>query len=252
MKTCTTCGQEVGVTNVSGLCGVHYQEERLRIRLKMDAQISAALRVRRTAGEVSRELGVSVSRVHKVSADNAPRRPAVRLAAIIRLVSAHSGCSVADLQGQSRRRHLVMARQAICLLGAEAGHSMPRIGNALGGRDHSTIIHGRDTAAARASGDPEYAAMLDLVRSGSMPEVETECAAAPLTLDDMEPVTAPKFTPLPAALVARATRRLRTATTKPKNDFAADEDDDGGHQFHQGIAAGSRALYDAILRARAA
>jgi hypothetical protein len=252
MKTCTTCGQEVDAANIGGLCAFHYNEARSHKRIEMDSRIAGLLGQRRKAADIAQELSISINRVHKVSAEMAPGRPVVRLAAIIRLVSAHTGCSIADMQGKSRQRSLVLARHAICLLASEVGHSLPRIGRALGGRDHSTIFHGRDTASARASEDPEYAALLDLVRSGSMPEAEPEPEPAPLTLDDMEPQKRPTFTPLPAALVARATRRLRIADTKPRNDFAADEDDDSGHLFHQGIAAGSRALYDAILRARAA
>jgi hypothetical protein len=87
-----------------------------------------------------------------------------------------------------------------------------------------------------------------------MPEPEPEPEPAPLTIDEMEVAQGPKFTPLPAALVARALRRPRPIGVKPKNDFASAEveDDDNGHEFHQRIAAGSKALYDAILRARAA
>lgn len=61
---------------------------------------------------------------------------------IIRMVSEFYGISQADLMKRSRKKEIVRPRQ-ICmyLLREEARSSFPEIGQKLGGRDHSTVIH---------------------------------------------------------------------------------------------------------------
>jgi chromosomal replication initiator protein len=52
------------------------------------------------------------------------------------------GISMDDLQGQSRSRVLVTARQIAMYLCRElTDMSLPKIGQAFGGRDHTTVMH---------------------------------------------------------------------------------------------------------------
>lgn len=67
------------------------------------------------------------------------------------------GVPVRDILSKSRFREHTSARQAVCLVAWERGWSSPAIGRVLG-RDHSTVLHGRDRAAALGAGDPGYAA----------------------------------------------------------------------------------------------
>jgi chromosomal replication initiator protein len=56
--------------------------------------------------------------------------------------SAHFGVSIEELVGQSRSRVLVNARQVAMYLCRELTDlSLPRIGQAFGGRDHTTVMH---------------------------------------------------------------------------------------------------------------
>jgi chromosomal replication initiator protein len=58
-------------------------------------------------------------------------------------VAQQYGLQVEDLQGKSRQKDLALARHVVMyLLREETGLSLPDIGQALGGRDHSTVIHG--------------------------------------------------------------------------------------------------------------
>ena len=70
-------------------------------------------------------------------------RPRSDAAAILEAVARHYRVSVADLYGKTREHSIAWARQvAMYLLREETAISLPRIGQHLGGRDHTTIMHG--------------------------------------------------------------------------------------------------------------
>jgi chromosomal replication initiator protein len=61
---------------------------------------------------------------------------------IMNETAAYFGLSVADLQGQSRTRSLSQARQVAIYIARELTDlSLPKIGDAFGGRDHTTVLH---------------------------------------------------------------------------------------------------------------
>jgi chromosomal replication initiator protein len=100
-------------------------------------------------------------------------RPQVTVSDIIETVSHFYGIRETDLTGSSRKREFAVPRQiAMYLAREETGSSLPEIGSALGGRDHSTVLHGthkisreideksslrRDLAAIREKLYREYA-----------------------------------------------------------------------------------------------
>lgn len=62
---------------------------------------------------------------------------------IFKTVAAYFSIKYEDLLGQRRNREIVHPRQlAMYLLRHEANFSYPRIGKELGGKDHTTIMHG--------------------------------------------------------------------------------------------------------------
>jgi chromosomal replication initiator protein len=68
--------------------------------------------------------------------------PELTVEQIMEAVSEYFGVSVDDLRGQSRSRVLVNARQVAMYLCRElTDMSLPRIGHAFGGRDHTTVMH---------------------------------------------------------------------------------------------------------------
>jgi chromosomal replication initiator protein len=76
-------------------------------------------------------------------ADLLARPTSISLDQIIRLVAEYYGVEVPALRGQSRSKELVRARHiAMYLAREETGASLPQIGTAMSGRDHTTIMYG--------------------------------------------------------------------------------------------------------------
>ena len=70
--------------------------------------------------------------------------------AVLTEVSNHFGIPKDHLKGRGRRKAAVQGRQvAIYLLRQETDLSLSAIGKILGGRDHSTVLHGYDRVASR-------------------------------------------------------------------------------------------------------
>lgn len=64
---------------------------------------------------------------------------------IFKLVNERFGTSMADLCGKNRKREVVVPRQiAMYLLRNDLGLNFEHIGQLLGGRDHTTIMHGAE------------------------------------------------------------------------------------------------------------
>lgn len=79
----------------------------------------------------------------------------IRTPDIVRAVARAAGVSASDIRGQRRTRDLVRLRWAVAWLARARGVSYPQIGRALGGRDHTTIIHGIRRLGAMGGGERE-------------------------------------------------------------------------------------------------
>jgi len=81
----------------------------------------------------------------------APASPAL----VIESVASSFQMTPEDLTGRKRDRETALARQvAMYLLHQETGYSLAQIGNALGGRDHSTVTHASQKIAADIDTSP--------------------------------------------------------------------------------------------------
>jgi hypothetical protein len=67
---------------------------------------------------------------------------------------------IVAIVGAGRHRQASRARFAVIHVARRAGHTLDAIGAALGGRDHTTIMHGDERALIVARCDPRYAARL--------------------------------------------------------------------------------------------
>jgi chromosomal replication initiator protein len=62
---------------------------------------------------------------------------------IMNVVSSEMGVSVAEIKGDRRSKQVVQARHLVMYLARElTDESLPKIGERLGGRDHTTVMHG--------------------------------------------------------------------------------------------------------------
>src|SRR6188474_267512 len=97
-----------------------------------------------------------------------PKRRLVTPERIVHAVSEYYSVELEALKGQKRDRAIVMPRQvAMFLIRAETDVSLLRIGQELGGRDHSTVLHACDkiTREIAANDDlrREVAAVRELI-----------------------------------------------------------------------------------------
>ncbi|MEZ4530845.1 MAG: chromosomal replication initiator protein DnaA [Thermomicrobiales bacterium] len=74
---------------------------------------------------------------------------------VIATVADKCGVTSEAMKGRNRAQEIVMPRQiAMYLMREETGASLAEIGRALGGRDHTTVIHGIEKIEARLQEDP--------------------------------------------------------------------------------------------------
>ena len=88
---------------------------------------------------------------------------------VIDAVAGNFGVTHQDLTGRSRRREISLPRQvAMFLMREESGSSLVDIGRTLGGRDHTTILHGIEKVEHELERDPELRARVTAIRESLM------------------------------------------------------------------------------------
>ena len=90
---------------------------------------------------------------------------------IINVVSEHFGINSLDIIGQKRSKELVFPRQIVMYLcGTMTTESLQNIGKALGGRDHTTIIHGQKKIASEIDKDETLKNTVDILKKKINPQ----------------------------------------------------------------------------------
>ena len=93
-------------------------------------------------------IAVTADLVDIALADLLPQRGQVQPEEVVRKVADTFGVPVERMLSRERARDVALPRQiAMYLLREEANISLPQIGNALGGRDHTTVIYGCEKIA---------------------------------------------------------------------------------------------------------
>jgi chromosomal replication initiator protein len=93
-------------------------------------------------------LPLSPQMVETVLVDMLPRKTEVQPTEVVRKVAETFGVAMDRMLGRERSRDVALPRQiAMYLLREEANISLPQIGDALGGRDHTTIMYGCEKIA---------------------------------------------------------------------------------------------------------
>jgi chromosomal replication initiator protein len=94
------------------------------------------------------DLSMTPQLVDTALADLLPRRTEVKPDEVVRKVADSFGIPIDRMLGRDRSREVALPRQiAMYLLREEANYSLPQIGVALGGRDHTTIMYGCEKVA---------------------------------------------------------------------------------------------------------
>jgi chromosomal replication initiator protein len=87
-------------------------------------------------------LPLNTKLVETALADLSTRRTSVEPAEVVSKVASAFGVTIQNMIGPDRRQEIVLPRQiAMYLLRVEANCSLPKIGEALGGRDHTTVMY---------------------------------------------------------------------------------------------------------------
>jgi chromosomal replication initiator protein len=93
-------------------------------------------------------LPLTTQLVESALADLLPHRQEIRTEDVLKVVSDVFGVEVDRILGRDRSREVALPRQiAMYLLREEANISLPQIGEALGGRDHTTVMYACDKVA---------------------------------------------------------------------------------------------------------
>ncbi|MBZ0164594.1 MAG: hypothetical protein K8H74_18010 [Notoacmeibacter sp.] len=126
--------------------------------------------------------------------------------------AAQCGFTVADIESERRTRALVRARQMAMFVSKRlTPKSLPQIGRAFGGRDHTTVLHAVRKIDAELSRDPALAA-----------EVEIIIATA---LTSITPETEQRLDHLAELLVDRIVERLAEIREHPVAERLPEEKD---------------------------
>lgn len=116
---------------------------------KQDMRITRLERLVAAMGHELRAMRVVMEQT--ITGDIAVPSYAHGVRGIIEDVAIKHGLSVADIIGRYDRQFFAPQRHEAMFLAHEAGHSLPLIGRVMGGRDHTTILHGVRAHRARVA-----------------------------------------------------------------------------------------------------
>ncbi len=103
--------------------------------------------------------------VNSALADLLPQRSTLQPKEVLDVVARAFGISSERILGRDRSREVALPRQvAMYLLRSEANVSLPQIGQALGGRDHTTVMYACDKVADLLERDDQLRRQLIQIR----------------------------------------------------------------------------------------
>jgi len=108
-------------------------------------------------------MDIAVKELQNLISPEIPREITPQL--IIEVVSEHCGITVDQIMSKSRSSNVAKPRQiAMYLCKDMTDHPLNSIGQLLGGRDHTTIIHGIKKVTDEMSTDPEFKNTVETIR----------------------------------------------------------------------------------------
>ena len=96
----------------------------------------------------------------------APAQGKLTLESILESAAAYFGVTPEELTGRNRSARIALQRQLVMyVMREETDASLPQIGQALGGRDHTTIIHGCEKVSTELDGNQDLNRQLNELRN---------------------------------------------------------------------------------------
>ena len=119
-------------------------------RARISREVDARLKVEVDA-IIERRTRERIAEIERIQTPSGPP-----IGEVLVLVSDVTGCSVPELVGPRRARNVAWPRflAVHLLLAMRPDLSLPAIGKALGGRDHTTVMHARDKFSALLDVEP--------------------------------------------------------------------------------------------------
>jgi chromosomal replication initiator protein len=109
---------------------------------------------------------LNVSLVEDALAYLLPAQGKLSLEAVLDAAADYFGVSVADLTGRARNARIALQRQIVMyVMREETGASLPQIGQALGGRDHTTVMYGCEKIASELEQNSDLGRQVTGLRS---------------------------------------------------------------------------------------
>lgn len=145
------------------------QQKKIELPMRV-AQVIAAnvVSVRKLEGVLMRLLGEQMARkeplteelamamLGKINGEAKPLKDRANPKQIISVVADYYKIKPAEIRGESRLKALVLARQVVMyLMRKELQLSLTTVGDWLGDRDHTTIMHGADKIAKELAGNED-------------------------------------------------------------------------------------------------
>lgn len=115
------------------------------------------------------DIALAEEALKDIISPNAQRKLTAEL--IIQIVADHFGLTPLDIASQKRSKNIAYPRQICMYLCQEiVGTPLQEIGKLLGGRDHTTIIHGRDKIAADLKTNESTANTIEILKKKLNPQ----------------------------------------------------------------------------------
>ena len=89
---------------------------------------------------------------------------------IVKIVAEHFGISEESIMSDKRTKEIAFPRQIVMYLCNEmTDYSLTEIGDFLGGKDHTTVMHGRNKIAAEIKKNPDLSSKIEIIKSKISP-----------------------------------------------------------------------------------
>ena len=118
------------------------------------------LQIRATVDRRPIDLALARETIAAPRRDEAPASATMQ--AVLDAAIGFYGVKLSDLQAKKKTRSIARPRQVVMYLARKhTRHSLEEIGGYLGGRDHSTVLHGAGKVAEIIAADPAFAAEVE-------------------------------------------------------------------------------------------